>query len=121
MEMERLIGLKKQQVNEKYWKETNKLRQRIIKEKTHLKEGELFCDKCEGTGRHKFKENYLLRCPKCRGKGVVDWISNVVGVKVKTIDDYKNDFVAFASEMLSQKIDNEIMEAYLNTMEQNIK
>ena len=43
-----------------------------------LNEGEMVCSKCNGEGeipghRRKF-------CPKCKGKGKLDWIENIMGV-----------------------------------------
>jgi len=47
-----------------------------------LEEGEMVCDKCEGTGwmNHHWAD---LPCEKCNGKGKLDWIENIVGVKVE--------------------------------------
>lgn len=48
-----------------------------------LKEGEVLCDKCNGTGLEPDRQNRPLRvrCPKCRGVKKVDWISNIIGLK----------------------------------------
>jgi len=48
-----------------------------------LKEGEIVCDKCSGTGRNQVKNNYIIRgtCPKCFGRGKLDWIENITGIK----------------------------------------
>jgi len=49
-----------------------------------LKEGQLICPKCDGGGSYPKKsaaleDPYFLRCSKCQGIGIVDWIENVVG------------------------------------------
>lgn len=57
-----------------------------------LKEGEIICDKCKGTGSIKVKRDPtksgpyhgVVMCLKCLGKGKFDWIENIIGVKVKT-------------------------------------
>jgi len=51
-----------------------------------LKEGEIVCDKCSGTGRTEVKRNSINfyasgMCPKCLGKGKLDWIENITGIK----------------------------------------
>jgi len=48
------------------------------------KEGQLICPKCSGGGSYPKKSAALedpafLRCSKCQGSGIVDWIENVVG------------------------------------------
>jgi len=51
-----------------------------------LKEGEVYCDECNGSGnRAKWDQipdyKCYLPCNKCHGKGKLDWIENVVGKK----------------------------------------
>lgn len=41
-----------------------------------LEEGEELCDICNGVGRFP-----VGRCWKCQGKGKLDWVEKVVGVK----------------------------------------
>lgn len=54
---------------------------------TDLKEGEIVCNKCGGTGRAAVKLDKptinvtLICCPKCFGRGKVDWIENIIGTK----------------------------------------
>lgn len=48
------------------------------------KEGELICTKCDGSGSWPKKnaameDPYFLRCNKCQGVGIIDWIEKVVG------------------------------------------
>ena len=51
-----------------------------------LKEGEVQCSECHGSG-NRAKWNQIpdykcyLMCDKCNGKGKMDWIEAVVGVK----------------------------------------
>lgn len=52
-------------------------------DETDLKDGELFCDKCKGTGAIEYNSFSVAdeMCPKCFGSGIVDWIEQVVGKK----------------------------------------
>jgi hypothetical protein len=43
-----------------------------------LQEGEMICDKCEGTGEG---DSNWVKCKKCLGEGKVDWIENAMGGK----------------------------------------
>jgi DnaJ-class molecular chaperone len=44
----------------------------------------LVCRKCNGRGYEKISDDgNLVWCVFCDGKGVVDWISNIVGKKIK--------------------------------------
>jgi len=43
-----------------------------------LKEGEEYCNKCEGTGRLNGPYRF---CDKCHGEGKLDWIEKLVGKK----------------------------------------
>lgn len=45
-----------------------------------LKEGEMVCPVCNGTGND--KENVFV-CEKCDGSGKVDWVSNVISQNKK--------------------------------------
>ncbi len=51
-----------------------------------LKEGEVICDKCNGSGvirttEQRGKHFYPIKtfCEKCHGDGKLDWIENVTG------------------------------------------
>lgn len=45
-----------------------------------LEEGEVFCDRCNGTGIvDNTKGSGTYNCRKCLGTGKLDWIENVVG------------------------------------------
>jgi hypothetical protein len=63
---------------DKIW---NDVRRTYIGE-SDLKEGELICKKCEGSGsqpKHKkLSDASFLRCTKCGGRGIVDWAQNAV-------------------------------------------
>ena len=56
-----------------------------IEYKHWLNEGEIFCDKCNGTGYKKdailSNLNFDIYCNKCLGEGKLDWIENIVGKK----------------------------------------
>lgn len=55
--------------------------------KKELKEGNIYCNKCGGTGWYHNGQTYInngklfTTCSKCYGKGQIDWIENIVGVK----------------------------------------
>lgn len=52
-----------------------------------LKEGELICDKCNGTGYVVEEERKRRRhpwCPKCHGFKKVDWVSNAIWKEEKS-------------------------------------
>jgi len=47
-------------------------------------EGKIDCPKCLGVGEVLIRTKEHLRvilCPKCKGKGTLDWIENIIGVK----------------------------------------
>ena len=46
-----------------------------------LKPGEMICSKCHGEGEilHGKVEVMDHLCPKCKGKGIVDWVENIMG------------------------------------------
>ena len=56
-----------------------------------LKEGEVICDKCDGTGyvvdpllsQQERKRRIHPWCPKCHGFKKVDWVSNAIWKKEK--------------------------------------
>jgi len=61
-----------------------------MRKNVDLKEGEVACPLCEGTGRTP-EIQYLISplfgeesCPKCKGCGKLDWIEMVVGKNEKT-------------------------------------
>ena len=62
-----------------------------------LKEGEVLCDECNGSG-NKAKWDQIpdykcyLECDKCLGKGKLDWIENVVGVKPKVKLNFRMNY-----------------------------
>lgn len=54
----------------------------IQPERNELKENQLVCDKCNGTGCVPSEVNpheMASICQKCQGDGWVDWISNITG------------------------------------------
>jgi len=46
-----------------------------------LNEGEVICNKCNGKKEFEVSSTLMQRCPKCKGKGTLDWIENIIGVK----------------------------------------
>lgn len=83
-----------------------------------MKENIITCDQCNGTGqtpRH-------VRCSKCKGKKVLDWLEDIFGtedpkqfeIKFKDIDqtmgfDIKNRIINDLSQQLAKDIDKEII------------
>lgn len=55
-----------------------------------LKEGEIICDKCKGTGSTKIQRNStmsgpyhpVMMCLKCLGEGKLDWIENITRARM---------------------------------------
>jgi len=46
-----------------------------------LKEGEIKCPDCDGDGEVMGDYPFSETCPKCKGKGTLDWIENIMGVQ----------------------------------------
>jgi len=47
-----------------------------------LNDGEIICSKCDGSGVHYNRMDIsTFVCSKCLGRGKLDWIENIVGVK----------------------------------------
>ena len=44
-----------------------------------IEDGELICDKCDGTGGISINDQLAKTCPKCHGTKKVDWIQNAMG------------------------------------------
>jgi hypothetical protein len=75
--------------------------------KPELLEGEVLCDKCNGTGSAPIKD-YMLRCPKCLGTGKLDWVENARGGKLKPKDtSFFIDSSAFTSFSNTVEFDTE--------------
>jgi hypothetical protein len=56
-----------------------------------LNEGEMICDKCEGTGKESNTSAstlYSRFCKKCLGSGKVDWVDNAMGGKKPTVGEF---------------------------------
>lgn len=100
--------------------------------------GEIFCDKCNGTGTYP-SGMYQLRCPKCQGKKKLDWCEQIVGVTPKemsylsfqtyindvynaatTIHPYQEKIMEEMSLSLAKKIDQEILDTLTSDLEHNI-
>jgi len=49
-----------------------------------LKPGEMVCSECSGQGEivsPGHSHHWSKLCPKCKGKGIVDWVENIMGVQ----------------------------------------
>lgn len=84
-----------------------------MKEKTHLEDGECICNMCEGEGNiinSKYDISYIDQvCPKCNGKGKVDWVSRAINKPYTTLADIAKDL----AEELRTTIDNEILKTII--------
>ena len=102
-----------------------------------LKPGEVICDKCNGSGLNKdpmFQDIWgLTDCPKCDGKGKLDWIANIVGkqqpayfsfdIEKQILEpkdrclngDWTIEIVDKVSKSLAETIDKDIINSYLGT------
>ena len=87
-----------------------------------LNEGEVICDKCDGTGD--ISGGGYVKCPKCKGKGKLDWVTNAMGyikpfefsVSSTSISSggYKNlhdEAIKIAARNLAKEIDKEILQS----------
>ncbi len=102
-----------------------------------LKEGEIICNKCNGSGSLSSKINastMAFTCKKCDGVGKLDWIENVIGKKVPNMFDSSSTMTISGmkfsnypikqkdlnkmSKRLADKIDKEILESFLLDSEQ---
>ena len=83
-----------------------------------LEEGEMICDKCEGTGTAKGEE--WISCSKCLGSGKVDWIENIMGKKIPGnifIDSSSLDnFTALNIEASSLTINGYTLDVYVKNV-----
>lgn len=84
-----------------------------------LNEGEVLCDKCNGHND--------WWCPKCQGKGKLDWVSNAMGsIKPKYCKvsfsqtsmsseyGFKQEHVNEAAREIATEIDKEILASLSN-------
>ena len=60
----------------------------------------IICDECNDNKKKRFT------CKKCRGKGRVDWIENIVGVKPQGYDEILDQ----SCKYLAEAIDDEVLE-----------
>lgn len=49
-------------------------------EKLITEDGYMKCSRCDGDGFIKTKDWNLIRCPKCEGMGLIDWVQNITGI-----------------------------------------
>lgn len=88
-----------------------------------INEGEELCPECNGKGQipcinHETKTiKNILRCHNCQGKGKLDWIEKVVGVKPVVNFDMWMDK---AAEELAKSVDRQILKS-LNGEYKNVR
>ena len=48
-----------------------------------MREDRVVCNKCDGVGEVIPRDSHFGTdvCPKCKGKGSLDWIENIMGLK----------------------------------------
>ena len=91
-----------------------------------LNEGEVICDKCNGTG---FWEKNGLQCYKCLGKGKLDWVTNVMGGRrrplvaqwgtssmssISSSNKVEDKSVRIMAREIAKEIDKEILQSLLD-------
>ena len=91
-----------------------------MEEKKTLKEGEIICPKCNGTGGIDdgcLDEDLIKTCTKCLGDGKLDWIEAAMGkpsrMKMYFSHDFKQSMVDALGEQIAKEIDNEIVETII--------
>jgi DnaJ-class molecular chaperone len=89
-------------------------------EKKTLKEGEIICPKCNGTGGIDdgySDEDSIKTCGKCFGDGKLDWIEAAMGKqsKMKSFfdDNLVQSMIDDMADKLAKKIDKEILETVI--------
>jgi len=101
----------------------------------NLQEGELICDKCNGTGQSIEELTETSKkwtwCSKCYGSGKVDWIDNIMGRRPLTSSSgssgrsgssiSSSSVMKEMSKHLADEIDKEILECILGKAEQTNK
>lgn len=89
-------------------------------EKKTLKEGEIICPKCKGTGGIDdgySDEDLIKTCSKCFGDGKLDWIELAMGkpsrMKSYFAHDFSQSMIDAIGEQIAKEIDNEIIETII--------
>lgn len=89
-------------------------------EKKTLKEGEIICPKCNGTGGIDdgyLDEDLIKTCGKCYGDGKLDWIELAMGkpssMKRYSTRDFNQTMLDFVAEQMAEQIDKEILETII--------
>ena len=78
-----------------------------------LNEGEVKCGRCNGTG----KRERRFTCPKCLGKGKLDWVTNAMGghkpidwgTSISSNSKIEDKFVKAMAREMAKEIDKEIL------------
>jgi hypothetical protein len=101
-----------------------------------LKEGEELCNRCIGAGFLEKEGEYCISCPKCLGRGKLDWVEQIVGAKelsvdfsqfvstcTKLYDDeselYTKAFVDMIIEKFESDLENKLARSFLGYSEHN--
>ncbi len=67
------------------------------------------CSDCDGQGFKFIDEETARVCPKCKGKGVVDFITNVLGPRPLTVEESLQEIISSMAEKLAEQVDEDIM------------
>ena len=94
---------------------------RYLRENITLDETDVICSLCSGTGFNSYRigaggyqEKYFIprMCSGCNGRGKLDWVEQIVGVKNN--DDLIKKYMEKAAEELAKQIDAEIMKQIMS-------
>ena len=98
-----------------------------MEEKKTLKEGEIICPKCNGTGGIDdgcLDEELIKTCGKCYGNGKLDWIEAAMGKQSRMkmyFTDIPQSMIDTLSEQIAKEIDKEILEKVIFEANKQIK
>jgi hypothetical protein len=80
-----------------------------------LNEGEVICDKCNGTGLWE----KVHQCYKCLGKGKLDWVTNVMGRRKPLVVDWGTSSLS-SSNAIGTKIQDKFVKEMAREMAKEI-
>jgi len=98
-----------------------------MEEKKTLKEGEIICPKCNGSGGIDdgcLDEELIKTCGKCFGDGKLDWIEAAMGKPSRMkmyFTDVPQSMIDVLGEQIAKEIDKEILEKVMFEANKQIK